>query len=150
MCGRYALTRTELLEEFFEFSFTGNQILPRFNVAPTTQIPVIRPARRWATRVDRSAMGVGSFLVQARRSTAALDQCESRNAFKQARVPRCVSTSALHRSRQWILRVAETSRWCKAALLHHASRWAPHRVCWSLGECKGVARNRCHRDDSGK
>ena len=42
MCGRYALTRTELLEEFFEFSFTGNQILPRFNVAPSTQIPVIR------------------------------------------------------------------------------------------------------------
>ena len=42
MCGRYALTRTELLEEFFEFSFTGNQILPHFNVAPTTQIPVIR------------------------------------------------------------------------------------------------------------
>ena len=42
MCGRYALTRTELLEEFFEFSFTGNQILPRYNVAPSTQIPVIR------------------------------------------------------------------------------------------------------------
>jgi putative SOS response-associated peptidase YedK len=42
MCGRYALSRTELLKEFFEFSFTGNQILPRFNVAPTTQIPVIR------------------------------------------------------------------------------------------------------------
>ena len=42
MCGRYALSRTELLEEFFEFSFTGNQILPRFNVAPTTQVPVIR------------------------------------------------------------------------------------------------------------
>src|SRR5882724_7322378 len=43
MCGRYALTRTELLEEFFEFSFSGHQIIPpRFNVAPTTQIPVIR------------------------------------------------------------------------------------------------------------
>ena len=26
MCGRYTLTKTELLEEFFEFSFTGNQI----------------------------------------------------------------------------------------------------------------------------
>ncbi len=54
-------------------------------------------------------MGVGSFLVQAWRSTAALDQCESRNTLKQARIPRCVSTPALHRSRQWILRVAETS-----------------------------------------
>jgi putative SOS response-associated peptidase YedK len=42
MCGRYALTKTELLEEFFEFSFTGHQIIPRFNIAPTTQIPVIR------------------------------------------------------------------------------------------------------------
>ena len=42
MCGRYALTRTEILEEFFEFSFAGYQIIPpRFNVAPTTQIPVI-------------------------------------------------------------------------------------------------------------
>jgi putative SOS response-associated peptidase YedK len=46
MCGRYALTRTELLAEFFEFSFAGHQILlPRFNVAPTTQIPVIRLAK---------------------------------------------------------------------------------------------------------
>jgi len=43
MCGRYALTRTELLKDFFEFSFAGHQIIPpRFNVAPTTQIPVIR------------------------------------------------------------------------------------------------------------
>ena len=43
MCGRYVLTKTEFLEEFFEFSFTGNQILPRLNVAGrTTQIPVIR------------------------------------------------------------------------------------------------------------
>ena len=42
MCGRYALSRTELLEEYFEFSFSGRQIIPRFNVAPTTQIPVIR------------------------------------------------------------------------------------------------------------
>jgi putative SOS response-associated peptidase YedK len=42
MCGRYALTRTELLEELFEFSFTGHQIIPRINIAPTTQIPVIR------------------------------------------------------------------------------------------------------------
>ena len=43
MCGRYALTKTELLAEYFEFSFTGRQIIPRFNIAPTTQIPVIRP-----------------------------------------------------------------------------------------------------------
>ena len=42
MCGRYALSRTELLEEYFEFSSSGREIIPRFNIAPTTQIPVIR------------------------------------------------------------------------------------------------------------
>jgi hypothetical protein len=30
--------------------------------------------------------------------------------------------------------VAETFRCCKAALLHHALRWAPYRIYWSLGE----------------
>src|SRR6476660_5661871 len=119
MCGRYALSRTELLEEFFEFSFTGNQILPRFNVAPTTQIPVIRLRDDGQRELIDLRWGLVPSWVQAWRSTAALDQCQSRNTLKRARVPRCVSTPALHRSRQWILRVAETSRWCKAALLHH-------------------------------
>jgi len=63
MCGRYALTRTELLEEFFEFSFTGNQILPRFNVAPTTQIPVIRLREDGQRELIESAMGIDASLV---------------------------------------------------------------------------------------
>jgi hypothetical protein len=42
MCGRYARTKAEILAEFFEFAFLVEEIAPRFNIAPTTQIPVAR------------------------------------------------------------------------------------------------------------
>ena len=41
MCGRYALTKAEILAAFFEFAFLVEEIAPRFNIAPTTQIPVV-------------------------------------------------------------------------------------------------------------
>ena len=40
MCGRYTLTETAELGTFFEISDT--RLPPRFNVAPTQQVPVVR------------------------------------------------------------------------------------------------------------
>ena len=40
MCGRYTLTQTEELGDFFEISDT--RLPPRFNVAPTQEVPVVR------------------------------------------------------------------------------------------------------------
>lgn len=40
MCGRYTLSRIEGLPDFFEVSETG--LPPRFNIAPTQQVPVVR------------------------------------------------------------------------------------------------------------
>ena len=40
MCGRYTLTKTEGLGEFFEISET--RIPARFNIAPTQEVSVVR------------------------------------------------------------------------------------------------------------
>lgn len=44
MCGRYRLKHVERLAERFEAIYCGNneEIVPRYNIAPTQPIPVIR------------------------------------------------------------------------------------------------------------
>ena len=55
MCGRYSLTTApEALRQLFNFDNLPN-LAPRYNIAPTQDIPVIRPAGR----------GGGLFLFQA-------------------------------------------------------------------------------------
>ena len=69
MCGRYVLgTSPEDLADFFELSEIRLSYRPRFNVAPTTSIPVVRQDENasreaiemrwglipsWTTPVDR-------------------------------------------------------------------------------------------------
>jgi putative SOS response-associated peptidase YedK len=90
MCGRYALTKTELLEEFFEFSFTGHQIIPRFNIAPTTQIPVIRLREDGRRELIDMRWGLVPIWSKPGDKLPCDDQRESGNGVQQASVPRCV------------------------------------------------------------
>jgi putative SOS response-associated peptidase YedK len=94
MCGRYALTKTELLAEFFEFSFSGHQILPRFNVTPTTQIPVIRLREDGQRELIEMRWGLVPFwskpgdqlplMINARAETLS-DKPAFRDAFRHRR-----------------------------------------------------------------
>lgn len=82
MCGRYRLSRRkELLAEYFDTNFDDLEWEPRYNVAPTQQIPVLRQGMKgapwraslmqwglipaWAT--DRSG---GARMINARSETA--------------------------------------------------------------------------------
>jgi putative SOS response-associated peptidase YedK len=43
MCGRYRLSRhKQLLAEYFDTNFDDLEWTPRYNVAPTQSIPVLR------------------------------------------------------------------------------------------------------------
>lgn len=56
MCGRYTLTRPESIPEFFEISQT--RLPPRFNIAPTQDIPVVRLDREGSRRLDLLRWGL--------------------------------------------------------------------------------------------
>lgn len=94
MCGRYTLTvDAAVLAEFFELE-PLTELEPRYNIAPTQKVPIVRPgygrAREWASvrwglipswAKDPS---IGARLINARAETAA-DKPSFRAAFKHRR-----------------------------------------------------------------
>ena len=81
MCGRYRLSRRkELLAEYFDSNFDDLDWEPRYNVAPTQPVPVLRAdqtGRPWASTMrwglipswaaDRN---IGARMINARSETA--------------------------------------------------------------------------------
>ena len=59
VCGRYVLTKpNEVIQEHFEL-FETPQLRPRFNVAPTDRMPVVRlRAKDEGRRLDRFRWGL--------------------------------------------------------------------------------------------
>ena len=52
MCGRYRLSRRkQILEEHFGAVWSGDDWVPRYNVAPTQPVPVLRQSPKEAVRV---------------------------------------------------------------------------------------------------
>ena len=94
MCGRYTLTvDAAVLAELFELE-PPTDLEPRYNIAPTQAVPIVRTApdggRRWA-RVRWGLIpswakdeSIGSRLINARAETAA-DKPSFRSAFKHRR-----------------------------------------------------------------
>ena len=94
MCGRYTLTvDAALLAELFELEPPA-ELEPRYNVAPTQTVPIVRSApdggRQWA-RVRWGLIpgwakdeSIGSRLINARAETVA-DKPSFRSAFKHRR-----------------------------------------------------------------
>ena len=98
MCGRYRLSRRkEILDQYFETQSGDEQWQPRYNIAPTQLVPIVRQNERnsprqlcvvtwglvpsWAT--DPS---VGPSMINARSETAA-----TKPAFRDAlRLRRCL------------------------------------------------------------
>ena len=149
MCGRYALTKTELLEEYFEFSFTGHQIIPRFNIAPNAKIPVIRLREdgqrelidmRWGLVPIWSKPGEKLPLMINARAEMVSSKPAFRDAFKRRR---CIVPASGYYEWQ------KLPGGEKQPFYNQPQRWATHWVCWPLGECEGRARDRRHRDNSG-
>ena len=92
MCGRYTLTKPDKLAERFAVQSEIEELLARYNVAPTQEIPVILDeapqvltTARWGlvpswAKDDK----VGASLINARCETAA-DKPAFRFAFRQQR-----------------------------------------------------------------
>jgi putative SOS response-associated peptidase YedK len=81
MCGRYRLSRRkELLAEYFDTNFDDLDWEPRYNIAPTQPVPVLRQdqsGKRWVSvvrwglipswAIDRN---IGARMINARAETA--------------------------------------------------------------------------------
>jgi putative SOS response-associated peptidase YedK len=91
MCGRYKLSRRkQVVEEYFDCGSDAADWTPRYNIAPTQPIPVIRQHRKESTRelslmrwglIPSWAKGssVGAQMINARSETAS-----TKPAFRDA------------------------------------------------------------------
>jgi len=63
MCGRYRLSRRkQLVEEYFDVSSDTDDWHPRFNIAPTQPVPVVRQHPKESRRDLSDAVGTGSIM----------------------------------------------------------------------------------------
>jgi SOS response associated peptidase (SRAP) len=106
MCGRYRLPRRkQLIEEYFASVFRGNEdFSPRYNIASTQPVPVIRqnpkePVRELSLLRWDSFHHMGPRLVWFRQG----DQCKVGKREHKACVPRCVEISHMPHSGRCVL-----------------------------------------------
>ena len=136
MCGRYRLSRRkQLIAEYFE---TGNEVdwEPRYNIAPSQQVGIIRqdpsrPARhfalaRWGLIPSwTSAASIGSKTINARSETVV-----TKPAFRDA-----------FSSRRCLLPADGFFEWLRHEVAYVIVRRAPpDRTCHPIGSTlRGIA-----------
>lgn len=90
MCGRYSLAVSpEELEEIFEAPVSGPLTLPRWNIAPTQDAPVVAVSREGQRRIVRLRWGLVPHWADdasagARHINARAETVETAPAFRQA------------------------------------------------------------------
>ena len=107
MCGRYKLTRRkQIIEEHFDTVSGEEDWSPRYNIAPTQPIPVIRQNPKEPVR-ELSLMRWGLIPSWAKDASGAAKMINARSetASDKARVPRCVEISQVPDSCGRLLRV---------------------------------------------
>jgi hypothetical protein len=140
MCGRYRLSRRKhLVEEYFAASGEEDWS-PRYNIAPTQPVSVIRqhpkePSRvlslmRWGLIPSWAKdMSGAAGMINARSETAA-----TKPAFRDPmKFCRCSCSGGR------VLRMEANGR-DKAALLLRGQRRRVVRICWALGSLAGSER----------
>jgi putative SOS response-associated peptidase YedK len=74
MCGRYKLSRRkQVVEEYFDVASSEEDWAPRYNIAPTQPVPVIRqhpkePARQFVIDARAYQQRLGGLSLAASRS----------------------------------------------------------------------------------
>jgi putative SOS response-associated peptidase YedK len=98
MCGRYRLSRRkQLVEEYFDVSSDTDDWVPRFNIAPTQPVPVVRQHPKEPRR-DLSLMRWGLITSWAKDTSGAARMINARSetahilpAFREAmKLRRCL------------------------------------------------------------
>jgi len=89
MCGRYRLSRRkQVLAEHFDAVPFEDDWEPRYNIAPTQQVPVIRQHPEDATtRAIADAVGIDSILGERHFGVRKHDKCKIRNSRHEASIP---------------------------------------------------------------
>jgi putative SOS response-associated peptidase YedK len=103
MCGRYRLSRRkQVVEEYFACVSDEPDWAPRYNIAPTQPVPVIRQNPKKSVR-EMSLMRWGLIPSWAKDSSAGASMINARSetastkpAFRDALKSRKVFSSALH------------------------------------------------------
>ena len=160
MCGRYLLhADPKLIERAFgaEFSQIPRELVPRWNIAPTQHVPIVRNQPGRELTIVRQGEGRGRELVTVRwglipawakdpaignrminaRAEGVADKPAFRSAF---RVRRCiVPASGFY---EW----HRQGRGPQAALPDPAQGWRADRLCGPVGELAGPGHRQGGRD----
>ena len=107
MCGRYRLSRRkQIIEEHFDIVSGEDDWTPRYNIAPTQPVPVIRQHPKEPIR-ELSLMRWGLIPHWAKDASGAAGMINARSetAANEARVPRSSEISQMLDSGRWLLRV---------------------------------------------
>jgi len=94
MCGRYSITSApEAMRRLFKFSNPLPNLRPRYNVAPTQDVPIIRAAENGRELVElrwglvphwAKDLSIGAKMINARSETVA-EKPSFRDSFKKRR-----------------------------------------------------------------
>ena len=125
MCGRYRLSRRkQIIEEHFDSDPWDEDWTPRYNIAPTQPVPVIRQHPKEPVR-ELSLMRWGLIPSWAKDPSVAAqhDQREVGNGGHEARVPRCAEIPQVPDPCGRLLRVGANGE-SQAAVLLRSQRMA--------------------------
>jgi putative SOS response-associated peptidase YedK len=118
VCGRYRLSRRkQFVEEYFDTVSGEEEWTPRYNIAPTQPIPVIRQNPKEPVR-ELTLIRWGLIPSWAKDPSVAAQMINARSetAGTKARVPRCDEISQVPDSCGRILRVGADGK-SQAAVL---------------------------------
>jgi putative SOS response-associated peptidase YedK len=118
MCGRYRLSRRkQIIEDHFDAASGEEDLSPRYNVAPTQPVPVIRQNPKKPVR-ELALMRWGLIPSWAKDSSGAAKMINARSetAGHETCIPRCAEIPQVFDPRRRILRV-EARRENQAAVL---------------------------------
>jgi putative SOS response-associated peptidase YedK len=137
MCGRYRLSRRkQLVEEYFDSVSEGEDWSPRYNIAPTQPVPVIRQHPKEPIR-ELSMMRWGLIPSWAKDSSAAAQMI---NARSETAATKPAFRDSL-KSRRCLIPADGFYEW----LRHEAAcvivrRVSPDRTCHPIGSTlRGMA-----------
>jgi hypothetical protein len=109
MCGRYRLSRRkQIVEEYFDSAPMEDDWNPRYNIAPTQNVPIIRQNPKEPVR-EMSLVRWGLIPSWARDSSVSAKMINARSETeREARVPGGPEMSEVPDSRGRVLRVVAT------------------------------------------
>ena len=146
MCGRYSQLRSwsDLVRLY---NITADQtplnLPPRYNIAPTQDVPVVRSTREGgSTGASAARRWACAVLGKGRRGRLQDDQRARRDDRREAGVPRGLPTAAVPGRRRRFLRMGKDANRPQAAVFHHRRGRSALRLRGPLGNLEQPRRRK--------